>query len=396
MLMQRLLQRRRLVVLGLNSGTSADGLDLAVVRISRSQTGLRTTFIHGHTVPYSKTLRERVLKLADARTVTLEEVVLLDNLLGQFYGQQAASCCDDMAARNTKLHLVASHGQTVRHIPQITRIGPYHVNGTLQLGSLDQIAAVTGLPVVGDFRQADIAIGGEGAPITTGAVQRLFGTQKSRLIVNIGGMANYFYLPGRQTRFTLMACDCGPGNSLSDILTAQLFHRPFDRDGRLARKGHASQRLMLYLQKEEFFKGQAQSTGRETFGVYMADKMIKHGRKLGLGNVDLVATAAELTAITIAEAVQPLLEDDTSLSKLYLTGGGRNNMFIRERLDAHLPDLEVGLIDDLGLDGDYVEAASYAVIGEACLRSEPINRTTRTGAAQTLRPVLGHIAQPPA
>ncbi len=114
-----------------------------------------------------------------------------------------------------------------------------------------------------------------------------------------------------------------------------------------------------------------------------------------MDDTDLIATAAELTALSIGETIRPLLENDPSLSKLYLTGGGRNNMFIRERIGARLPTLEVSGIDDLGFDGDYVEAASYAIMGEACLRSESLNCATRNGTAQNLSPVLGHVAQPP-
>ncbi|MEA2030276.1 MAG: anhydro-N-acetylmuramic acid kinase [candidate division Zixibacteria bacterium] len=390
-----LLQRKQLVVLGLNSGTSADGLDLAVVRISRRRSSCKTTFLDGFTIPYSKALGKSVLDMADSEFARFEDIVYLDNLLGHFYGEHASAFISDIATQGVKIDLVASHGQTVCHLPKKLRISKYNINGTLQLGSLDQIAAHTGLPVVGNFRQADIAGGGEGAPITTGAMRRLFGKNHSRLIINIGGMSNFFYLPGQNSSLPLAARDCGPGNILSDILAQRLFRKPFDRNGQLARKGRISQRLLSLLLAEPFFNARTASTGREEFGVQVIQKMIEFGENHRLKNDDLVATAAQLTVIAITKAVKQFLKNDISLSKLYLTGGGRNNIFFREKLQQSMPDLEVCLIDDLGIDGDFVEATSYAVLGEACIRTESLAGTTGGKMTKDIKPVLGHIAQPP-
>ena len=201
MRLPRIVNRKQLTLLGLNSGTSADGLDMAVLKIRRLTRGVSVKYLAGYERKFSRSLKELVHRMADSDTVTLEELIELDNLLGEFFGRTAKSYLKQMELRGVKIDVVASHGQTVRHRPgKVRRLGKW-IHGTMQLGSLDRIAAATGRVTMGDFRQADIAVGNEGAPITTGAMQRLFADkQHSRLIVNIGGMANYFYFPAKDSR----------------------------------------------------------------------------------------------------------------------------------------------------------------------------------------------------
>jgi len=292
------------------------------------------------------------------------------------------------------VHAVASHGQTIRHLPGSVRVGRYRVNGTLQLGSLDHIAAATGLTTVGNFRQADVAVGGEGAPITIGAMARLFGDRtRSRLIVNIGGMSNYFYIPaGAQI---VSGRDCGPGNVLCDLLMRHLFDKPWDRNGRVASRGRVSQRLLSLLLAHPFFNGRTASTGREAFGTAMVREIISFGRRFDVPDEDLLATAAELTTMTIATSVFPLVERNAKLADLYLMGGGRRNRHFCNRLAHHLPDLDIKPVEELGVDGDYIEAAAFAVMGAACLRSETLPGTATAAKRKTREPISGHIVQPP-
>jgi len=392
MTLRRLMQRKRLTVLGINSGTSADGLDLAVMRFAGSG---RATMLAGSSRRFPPGLRDLILSVADSDAVPLETVVHLDNLLGRFIGDAASALKKRLKTKNIAIDLIASHGQTVRHVPQRARLGRYLLNGSLQLGSLDQIAAATGLVTVGDFRQADIALDGEGAPITTGAMKVLFADpRRPRLIVNIGGMANYFYFAkgGRQ----VAARDCGPGNSLSDILCRRLFDEPYDRNGRHAGRGTVSQRLLSLLAAHPFFGGTAVSTGRELFGPQLAERMVRFGRRFKLSHDDLIATAAEMTTTGIALAAWPLVKKDRALDTMYLMGGGRKNRHFVRRLAHHLPDLEIRPIEDLGFDGDLVEAAAYAVMGDACLRSRPLPGVPTGRQKRQRQPIGGRIAQPPA
>jgi anhydro-N-acetylmuramic acid kinase len=394
-----LLQRKKLVVLGLNSGTSADGLDMAAVSIDRSRGGYRTSLIAGGSRRYPDAVRALVLKMADTKAVSLDEVIYLDSILGQFFGRSARAFIKRMNSQGVKVDLIASHGQTVRHRPQIVKRAGFKVRGTLQLGSVDQISCLTNCLAVGNFRQADIAAGNEGAPITVAAMQRLFSdSHESRLIVNIGGMANFFWLPSGRSRQPTVAADCGPGNSLSDILSQELFKTKFDQGGRQALAGQSNDRLLSRLKADPFFKNRTVSTGRETFGAAMAERLIKAGKKLKLSKEDMIATAAELTAVSIAGRVRTFFHADQSLHKLYLTGGGVHNKFFPKRLSELLGGVEVISVAELGYDPDLVEAAAFAVLGEATLRSESVASNTGRDLRQKqheLRPVLGQIVQPP-
>jgi anhydro-N-acetylmuramic acid kinase len=392
MQLERLLNKKSMTVLGLNSGTSADGLDVAAVRISRGRGGIRIKCLATRARKMPPQLREAVLATAESRQMSLDDLVRLDSALGAFFGRTAASSIKRFRSDGIKVDAVASHGQTVRHLPTRTKttLGRFH--GTLQLGSLDRIAVATGLVTVGDFRQADVAIGGEGAPITIAAMERMFASrQQSRLIVNIGGMANFFSFPVTKTG-PATGADCGPGNVLSDALTSQLFGDSYDRGGRRAQSGEISDALLERLRTEKFFASRAKSTGREQFGSDLVERIIKLGRKYHLSPEDLIATAMELTAVGVVRSIRKLSRR-LALSppqKLYLTGGGRHNTFLQNRLSHHLPEITVASVDELGIDGDFVEAVAFAVMGEAALRGEALSIGHRGRKA-----VLGRITQPP-
>lgn len=395
-MLKRLLNKKQLVVLGLNSGTSADALDLAAVRIRRDGRRVTSRFLSGTTRRYPGELRAQILETADSSRIELDRLILLHNSLGRFYGREAARYIRKLKSAGTSIDLVASHGQTVRHLPEKTRLAGFAVGGSLQLGSLDRIAAETGRVVAGDFRQSDIALGHEGAPITVAAMSRLFGDHRqSRLIVNIGGMSNYFYFPAARSRRRIRAADCGPGNSLLDILSQKLYGEKYDRHGRHALAGDISQRLLSVLLAEPFFSGRATSTGREAFGEGLARQIIGFGKKLKLRPEDLMATTAELTVMSIVQSVEELITRDSSLTKLCLTGGGLRNRFLKRRLADIFDDLEVCSIAELGVDPDLVEAAAYAVMGEACLRSESLPTVFGKSGATKRQSVSGVMAQPP-
>lgn len=392
MTLARLLNKKRLTVLGLNSGTSADGLDLALLRIDRSAGRLRITPLAGGERRYPPSLRRAVLSLSDAATISPDDVIRLDQALGRFYGRTAATFIRRWERAGTAIDVVASHGQTVRHLPHKSRFVGFTVNGTLQLGSPEQIGAHTGRVVVADFRQAEVALGHEGAPITTPAMRRLFSSPgESRLIVNIGGMSNFFFFPARASSPAL-AADCGPGNSLCDLLAERLFRVPFDRGGRLALRGQVSLRLLTLLLAEPFFKGTEISTGREAFGRALADRLTEQAHKLHLSKYDIIATAAELTATAIADSIRPIVRRDRTIGSLFLTGGGVHNRFFARRLRDLLDGLDVVSIERLGYDPGLVEAAAYAVLGEAALRSEGMPAHDAGGRRWA---VLGRIVQPP-
>ncbi len=397
MSLQDVINKKAPVIIGINSGTSADGVDLAVLQFSSSTKKQKISLLAGHSVKYPSRLKTLILKAAAADSISLEELIYLDNILGMFYGRAAAGFIKRFEKQGVKIAAVASHGQTIRHSPRQVKYENYTIRGTLQLGSLEYIATLTGKITVGDFRQADIALGREGAPITTAAMARLFADPvEPRLLVNIGGISNFFYFPARgKTLRSIKAADCGPGNSLIDLLAFRLFGEKYDRNGCRAQKGNISQRLMALLLTHPFFKAGRQSTGREEFGFQTADRIIDFGHKLNLDGHDLLATATEFTVISIVQKIKPLLKAEPKIKKLYLTGGGEKNTFLKARLRQHLPECKISSVRQLGFNPAMVEAAAYAVMGLSCLRGERLRTDFMRRKASKRQPVLGKIVQPP-
>jgi len=390
----KLLNKKSLIILGLNSGTSADGIDLAAVKIDRSNGKVSARFIKGSAKKFSPELRSKIMKLSESQSLIMEDIIDTDNRLGESFGRAAMSFLKSLEKEKIKIDVIASHGQTVRHLPAPAARAKKR-SGTLQIGSLEMISNITGKLTVGDFRQADIALGNEGAPITVAAMKRLFAAKnESRLILNIGGISNFFYFPKLNSGLKVKARDCGPGNSLCDLLSQKLFNRKFDHNGKIANSGRSSKKILTLIMAEPFFKGKYVSTGKEMFGESLTSKMTALAAKFSVSDSDLLSTAAELTVLSMAHGLKPLIKKDKNIEKLYLTGGGRKNKFFVSRLKELLPETKIEMADKLGINADYIEAAAYAVMGEAALRSEPLP-TLFTGKDQKQIAVLGKIVQPP-
>jgi anhydro-N-acetylmuramic acid kinase len=394
MILNKFAGRRNLTVIGMNAGTSADGLDLAAVRIRFLTNSIKVKFIKGKTSQYPANLYRAVDHVVCGDNTSIEDMVRLDRILGDYYGRQAARFCRQLKCQGTNVNLIASHGQTILHLPGKIKIGRCMESSTVQLGHPETIAARTNLPVVADFRQGDIALGGEGAPITSLAMWHLFSSKStSRLLVNIGGIANYFLFPGGRGPNKAMAADCGPGNSLLDILSRKLYGQRFDRGGRLAAQGTISKRLLTILTADNFLKGKyGPSTGRERFGEKFVTKILKSAKKLGLSNRDILSTTTELTALSIATSIIPYLAK-YDLRSIYLFGGGAKNRYMIKLLKAILSGVDVFSVDELGYNPDYLEAVCYAVMGAMAMQGRSSILPHITGAKYKIP--AGRIIQPP-
>jgi anhydro-N-acetylmuramic acid kinase len=344
-------------VAGLISGTSADGIDVAVVDI-----GDRIEVVAAKTVPYPPEVRRAILSVLDVATVSR-----LNFLLGELFAEALAGCGVPL---NT-IELIGSHGQTIFHEGEPVDFLGRKIASTLQVGEASVIAARTGIETISDFRTADIAAGGKGAPLVPFLDYQLFRhAEIPRIALNIGGIANITVIPAGAKPEDVVAFDTGPGNMLIDAVAP-----PFDRDGELARAGRVDRALLERLLADPYYqRDPPKSCGREQYGADF----------VAAANID-VATATELTARTIASAIARY----PTTREVIVSGGGAHNRFMMERLRA-LVTPRVTTSAQLGIDVDSKEAILFAVLAYETFHRRAGNVPSATGA---LRPmILGKIS----
>jgi anhydro-N-acetylmuramic acid kinase len=385
----KIASRKTLTILGLNSGTSADGVDLAVIRMDTRGKTPKIAFIDGAMRPFPRIVKYDLEKLIGETHVELPGLMRSQMAFGRQLGLAASQF---LAQRAIRVDLIASHGQTIGHFPNKEKALGLATGATVQLGDGNAIAATTGLPVVSDFRTADIAMGGEGAPLTPFVNHLLFGSKtKSRIVVNIGGIANYSYHPASGSPGDVRGGDCGPGNTLSDLAMRLLYHKPYDRDGRIAHTGTPLDEVIALIEKANGRRGR--SAGREQFDVELCAHLVFAARRRQATNADIIASVMEATARLIFRSLTPYLTDKR-LEAVYLTGGGRKNGYLSQRLQPHLSPCPVWPIETLGFDGDLLEAVSFAVLGGCFVMGMPSTLPQITGAHGAT--VSGKLSLPPA
>lgn len=375
--------------LGLMSGTSADGVDCAIVDIRRSQSRLTVTLLASHTRAYHPSLRQRVL-LAPTRG-TVAELCHLNAAVGEVFAQTALRTITRAGLATEDIRLIGSHGQTVYHQPTPIRepkIGA--IRSTLQIGDPAIIAERTGITTVADFRTRDVAAGGEGAPLAPYVHHLLFqSTRRSRLVVNLGGIANVTFLPADGCLDDIRAFDTGPCNMLLDGLVVKGTDgtQQFDRNGRLAGKGrsHASW-LKTLLAHPYLAKRPPKSTGREEFGdSYIAD-VLRRAKAKHLSLPDVLATSCDFVAKTIVEACGWF---KGNIDEVILGGGGVNNLALMNALRQAFDPRPVCTMDQVGVDSNAFEALAFAVMAYQTIHGVPTNVPAVTGARYPV--VLGMV-----
>jgi anhydro-N-acetylmuramic acid kinase len=371
-------------IVGLMSGTSLDAIDAALVELGPAgEPGALRLEVRAFTmVPYEDGLRERIRGLLPPAQGSTAEVCQVGALVGEAFARAALVVIADAGLRPDEVDLVASHGQTVWH-----EVRSGAVASTLQIGVPAVIAARTGCTVAADFRPADMAVGGQGAPLVPYLDALLFADPRLRRAVqNIGGIGNVTYLaPGAPPR----AFDTGPGNVLIDEAVRHLSGgaRGFDDDGRMAAAGRVDEGLLaMWLEHPFLLMPPPRSTGRELFGPAEARAMVEAALGAGLRPEDAVATLTALTAWSIAEAYARFCGP---VDEVVLSGGGARNPALRAMLAAALPGAAVRPADELGLGADAKEAVAFAVLGYAALHGWPANLGSATGARAPA--VLGAI-----
>jgi anhydro-N-acetylmuramic acid kinase len=365
---------------GLMSGTSLDGIDAVVVDFADGQPGKLGTLASA-CMPIPDAVRERILRLCSPGNHEIDAMGELDSELGTLFAAAATEVIRSAGLRAEDIVAIGSHGQTIRHRPAGTH--PF----TLQIGDPNTIAELTGITTVADFRRRDVAAGGQGAPLVPAFHAWMFRSADiSRAILNIGGMANLTVLPANPS-VPVLGFDTGPGNVLLDAWHAKHQGIPIDMNGGWARTGQADTSLLEHLLSERFFiSPPPKSTGRELFNLHWLEEALT--TTTALKPQDVQATLAELTAVSCAEGVKRWAGE---VGELFLCGGGAHNIYLRERIAQHLPDVHVTTTSELGLDPDWVEAVAFAWLARQTIAGLPGNLPAVTGAGHPV--VLGGIYQ---
>ena len=378
------------LVVGLMTGTSADAVDAALVRFHGLGLESRHEVLAYRETPLEPALRREVLEVAAAAELAPERLMRLDAALGERFAAAVLELLAAAKADRSRVDAVASHGQTVRHVPRHRGDGQAL---TLQLGSAALLAEHTGLTVVSDFRTRDTAAGGEGAPLVPLADWWLFhAREESRVLLNLGGMANLTWLAREGSLADLLAFDTGPGNAVLDALMSLRSGglETHDRDGAVAAGGSASEALLSELLEDPFFAlAPPRSTGREHFGDAYAVRLRDLGLSLGLAEEDVLATAVELTAASVAGALQRFVVPRGRPDAVYVSGGGVRNRTLMRALEARIGGVSLKPLATLGVPPEAKEALAFAFLGHQTLCGLAGNVPAATGAAQPV--VLGHI-----
>ena len=396
----RLAGKRLLRVAGLMSGTSADGVDVAVIDLERGgRAGLPDPGAPGQagvkllafdTFAYPPSLRRAVLD-ASQPAARAQDVCHLNFVLGEVFASAVTRLAKKARIRLGSIDLIGSHGQTVCHLPRPRRFGRRRIRSTLQIAEPSVIAERTGITTVADFRPRDVAAGGQGAPLVPYADWVLFRHRRlSRAVQNIGGIANVTLLAAGGGVDDVVAFDTGPGNMVIDrvVSLATRGRQRYDRSGRLARRGKVSRPLLAALMRHQFLRLRPpKSTGREEFGRRFADSLYRRARGKRIAPLDIVATVTAFTAASIAEAYARFLPGE--VDEVILCGGGARNRTLVGMLRERVQPAKVMLTDDFGISADAKEAVSFAILAAETIRGAASNVPSATGAAA--RVVLGKI-----
>ncbi|MDI6794851.1 MAG: anhydro-N-acetylmuramic acid kinase [bacterium] len=410
------MSKPRLIV-GLMSGTSADGVDACLVEVTETD---KVKLLAFETYPYPIPIKNQILETSDHGRV--DQICRLNFLLGRLFGEAALGVIAKAGLKPSRVDLIGSHGQTIHHLPYGMRNVPISDFGfrisdsksaiatpqsaihnpqsaigdrsTLQIGEPAVIAELTGITTIADFRVRDIAAGGQGAPLVPYPDYLLFRhPTKTRAVQNIGGIANVTFLPAAAEVEDVIAFDTGPGNMVIDRLV-NLFtngSRQYDEGGQMARAGQVDENWLhdLIRNCSYFNQPPPKSTGREEFGTNFSERLLQEGKQQGLSPNDIVATATALTAKSMADAYSRFLSPKSQVQEVILSGGGARNTTLVSMLKDYLQPIPILTSGDFGIPSDAKEAVAFAILARETALGRPGNIPSATGAKK--RVVLGKI-----
>jgi len=379
------------------SGTSADGIDVALARISGAPPNLNARLLSHASVKYPPALRREILRVAEQRPLIAGALSQLNFRLGELFAGAAIAACRHFRVALSKIALVGSHGQTIFHQGRPIPYFGSPTASTLQIGEPSVIAARTGITTVGDFRPADIALRGQGAPLVPYADYLLYRhTKLGRISLNLGGIANITVLPRAAKPRQVLAFDTGPANMLIDALVAHFTQGRlrFDKNARLAMQGRSLPALLDDLLGDPYLKlAPPKSTGREYYGHAYLKMLFSLGRHYRASPNDLIRAATIFTALSVVDALNRFVLPTTKIQQLIVSGGGAHNPLILAQLAAALPGIEVLPSGRLGIPEDAKEALAFALLAYETFHQRPANLPSATGARGLT--ILGKISYAP-
>jgi anhydro-N-acetylmuramic acid kinase len=356
------------IIIGLMSGTSLDGLDIALCRFAGSGRETKIDLVHFETVSYQEDFKKQIRSIFSKRSVDLEKVCILNGWVAQQHAAMVLNCLAKWDLRPDEVDLVASHGQSIYHAPKLLHGYAEFGNATLQIGDGDHLAVSTGIITISDFRQKHVAAGGEGAPLAVYGDYFIFSKEgENRIMLNIGGIANFTYLPGDLDAKNIFSTDTGPGNTMMDTYMQQHFQMAYDKDAVIARLGNVNEGLLGELTKHVFFeKGFPKTTGPELFNLAYLEQAIVDGGIVSISHYDVMATLNRFSANMIVDALKRTLAPDTAYS-IYTSGGGMHNPLLMEQIQAMLPGYTFYTTDTLNINPDAKEALLFAILANECV-----------------------------
>lgn len=385
-------------VVGMMSGTSVDGVDAALVEISGTDSEPKVKLLAFENKPYPPQVREKIFSLFTPANATVDKVGYMNFLLGEIYAKSALSVIEKAGMKPEEIDVIGSHGQTIWHAPIPEGPDGIPVAYTVQIGEGSVIAERTGILTVSDFRVADMAAGGQGAPLVPFSEYLLYRREKETILLqNIGGIGNMTVMPAGAKPRDVFAFDTGPGNMIIDAVISAVTggEKTYDAGGETAAKGKVCNALLDILKEEPYYRQPLpKTTGREHFGVQYTEKILSWWKENLIPVEDLLATVTDLTAYSIADAYERYVLPKYRASEIIVGGGGSYNAtllrFMKERFAPH--GVAVRTQEDLGLSSDAKEAVAFALMADCCMRGRANTLPSVTGAEHPA--VMGKISQP--
>ncbi|MFZ0596812.1 MAG: anhydro-N-acetylmuramic acid kinase [Flavobacterium sp.] len=389
-------QKETRKIIGLMSGTSLDGLDIALCAIAGAGENTDVKILEFETINYTEDIKTEIRKVFAQKTIDFQHLALLNEWIGILHANMVNDCLAKWNIPAQEVDLIASHGQTVLHAPKFLHQQEKFPNATLQIGDGDHIAVKTGIITLSDFRQKHVAAGGEGAPLAAYGDYLLFSKKgENRIMLNMGGIANFTFLPASLNAEEVFVTDTGTANTLIDIYTKHYFpEKSYDKDAEISKSGIVNQDLLTELKNDAFFmKSFPKTIGQELFNFEFVQKALV---KTGLENIsapDLLATLTRLSAETIAQAILFVVNNTATPIQdftVYMSGGGANNPLLVRWLKELLP-CPFQKSDDLGIAGDAKEAVLFAILANETVAGGDYNFGSKKGIPSV---TMGKISFP--